>query len=291
MHGLDTQLRLLLATDLSERSDRAFDRALMLARENRAHLIVLSVIDEALPKPITERLSKQTHDFIEEHIAAAKIRGQAEVQIRIARGRDYKTIIDQARDGNVHLVILGTHRSDALIDTFVGATMDRVLRYGDRSVLVVKNKPRRAYQNILVGTDFSEMSSHALEYAIRLFPEAKFTLLHAHARPVAKSLRQDREFAKLWERRRANLTRMIERTLKRMREELGCTELALLPALEEGMALLAMIRHIETNKHDLLVVGTHGRSGWRKALLGSVTQAALSRAPSDVLAVRHAQED
>lgn len=291
MHGFDTQLRLLLATDLSERSDRAFDRALMLARENRAHLIVLNVIDEALPKPITERLSKQAHSFIEEHITAAKIRGQADVEIRITRGRDYKTIIDQARDGNVHLTVLGTHRSDALIDTFVGATMDRVLRFGDRSVLVVKNKPRRAYQSILVGTDFSEMSRQALEYAIRLFPEAKFTLLHAHARPVVKSLRQNREFDKLWERRRASLDHMVERTSTRMREELGGTEVAVLPVLEEGMALLAMLRHIETDKHDLLVVGTHGRSGWKKALLGSVTQAALSRAPRDVLAVRRMQED
>ena len=136
MHAFDSQFRLLLATDLSERSDRAFDRALMLARDSRGSLIVLNVVDEALPKEIRERLSQQAHDFIQEQLSASKIPGQADVQIRIVRGRDYKTIIDQARDGDVHLVVLGTHRADALIDSFVGATMDRVLRYGDRPVLV-----------------------------------------------------------------------------------------------------------------------------------------------------------
>ena len=62
MHAFDSQLRLLLATDLSERSDRAFDRALMLARDSRGSLIVLNVVDEALPKEIRERLSQQDCD-------------------------------------------------------------------------------------------------------------------------------------------------------------------------------------------------------------------------------------
>lgn len=291
MHGFDTQLRLLLATDLSERSDRAFDRGLMLARDNRAHLVVLNVIDEALPKEIRERLSQQAHDFIHEQLAATKSPGQAEVQIRIVRGCGYSTIIEQARDGDVHVVILGMHRTDALIDSFVGATMDRAWRYGDRSVLAVKNKPRRLYRNILVGSDFSDPSCHALEFAIRLFPQAKFTVLHAHAKPVAKSLRQNREFVKLLDRRRATLAKMVASVTEKMREELGSTDAALSAALEEGMPLLAITRHVESDTHDLVVVGTHGRSGWKAAMLGSVTQAVLARAPCDVLAVRASQQD
>ena len=291
MHTFDSQLRLLLATDLSERSDRAFDRALMLARDSRGSLIVLNVVDEALPKEIRERLSQQAHDFIQEQLSASKIPGQADVQIRIVRGRGYKTIIDQARDGDVHLVILGTHRADALIDSFVGATMDRVLRYGDRSVLVVKKKPSRLYRNILVGTDLSDASRQALEFAIRLFPEAKFTLLHTYVTPVAKSLRQNREFKKLLERSRMDLAKMAESVSEKMSKEIETSDIAVSSAFEEGVALLAITRHIENNKNDLVVVGTHGRSGWKATLLGSVTQAVLARAPCDVLAVRASHQD
>lgn len=289
MHAFDSQLRLLLATDLSERSDRAFDRALMLARDSRGKLIVLNVVDEALPKEIRERLSQQAHDFIQEQLSASKISGQADVQIRIVQGRDYKTIIEQARDGDVHLVILGTHRADALIDGFVGATMDRVLRYGDRSVLVVKSKPRHLYRNILVGTDFSDASRQALEFAIRLFPEAKFTVLYAHHKPVAKSLRQNREFEKLLERSQRDLAEMAASVSQKMSAEIATCEISVLSAFEEGFALMAIPRHIESNKNDLLVVGAHGRSGWKVALLGSVAQAVLVSAPCDVLAVRASQ--
>jgi nucleotide-binding universal stress UspA family protein len=285
-----TQLRLLLATDLSERSDRAFDRALMLARDNRARLIVLYVIDEALPARLARRLSKQAHDFIREQVAVAKIRDQANVEIRIVRGRDYKTIIDQARDGRVHAVVLGTHRTDALIDAFVGATMDRVLRYGPHPVLVVKSKPRSAYRNILVGTDFSTASRRALELALRLFPRARFTLLHVQGKPVPKSLTQRTLRLKLWERRHAALIKLAKSMSENVGDELGYPKLTISPALEEGEPVLAITRRIESKKHDLVVVGTHGRSGWKKALLGSVTQAVLARSRCDVLAVRPALE-
>ena len=291
MHGFDTQLRLLFATDLSDRSDRAFDRALMLARNNRAHLIVLNVIDEALPADIREGLSKQAHDFIQDQMTSAKISGQAEVEIRIVRGRDYQTIIDQARDGDVHLIVLGIHRADTLIDTFVGKTMDRVLSYGDRPVLVVKSKPRRAYAKILVGTDFSNASRRALQFAIRLFPTAEFTLLHVHGNPIAKSLRQNREFEKLWERRRIALTEMADGVLEHMRKEIGTGDFTIIPALHEGMPLMAIERHIETYHPDLVVVGTHGRSRFKEAFIGSFAKAVLSIARCDVLAVRPANED
>ena len=291
MHAFDSQLRLLLATDLSERSDRAFDRALMLARDSRGSLIVLNIVDEALPKEIRERLSQQAHDFVQEQLSASKIPGQADVQIRIVRGRDYKTIIDQARDGDVHLVILGTHRADALIDSFVGATMDRVLRYGDRSVLVVKSKPRRLYRNILVATDFSDASRQALEFAIRLFPEGKFTVLYAHHKPLTKSLLQNREFEKLLERSQRDLAKMAASVSVKMSKEIETSDISVLSAFEEGFPLLAIPRHIENNKNDLVVVGTHGRSGWKAAVLGSVTQAVLVSAPCDVLAVRASHQD
>lgn len=291
MHAFDTQLRLLLATDLSERSDRAFDRALMLARDNRAKLVVLNVVDEALPKDMRLRQSEEAHEFIKEQVAASKARGQADVEIRIVRGHDYKTIIDQARDSDAHLVILGTHRADALVDSFVGATMGRVLRYGNRSVLVVKSKPRRPYRNILVGTDLSDASQYALEFAIRLFPDAKFSLLHVFSRPVAKSIRQDREFEKLLQRSEETLTRMAATTSERMTRELETNEVVVTPIFEAGHPLLTINRHIETHKHDLVVVGTHGQSGWKTAVLGSTTQSMLASAPGDVLAVRAVREE
>ena len=73
---------------------------------------------------------------------------------------------------------------------------------------------------------------------------------------------------------------------EKMTKEIQTSDIVVSPAFEEGLPLLAIIRHSENNKYDLVVVGTHGHSGWKAALLGSVTQAVLAKVPCDVLAVR-----
>ena len=77
----------------------------------------------------------------------------------------------------------------------------------------------------------------------------------------------------------------------KMSKEIETSDISVLSAFEEGFPLLAIPRHIENNKNDLVVVGTHGRSGWKAAVLGSVTQAVLVSAPCDVLAVRASHQD
>lgn len=165
------------------------------------------------------------------------------------------------------------------------------MRFGDRSVLVVKDKPRHLYRNILIGTDFSDASHQALELAIRLFPDAKFTLLHSYFKPVTKSLRQSRDFEKLLKKNHMDLEKLAADVSEKMTKEIQTSDIVVSPAFEEGLPLLAIIRHSENNKYDLVVVGTHGHSGWKAALLGSVTQAVLAKVPCDVLAVRASHQD
>ena len=88
-----------------------------------------------------------------------------------------------------------------------------------------------------------------------------------------------------------DLAKMAESVSEKMSKEIETSDIAVSSAFEEGVALLAITRHIENNKNDLVVVGTHGRSGWKATLLGSVTQAVLARAPCDVLAVRASHQD
>ena len=65
--------------------------------------------------------------------------------------------------------------------------------------------------------------------------------------------------------------------------ELGGPELSL--RVEEGGAFEVISRAVEKMRPDLLVIGTHGRSGLLKVLLGSVTEEALRRLDMDILAV------
>ncbi|HXV50076.1 MAG TPA: universal stress protein, partial [Candidatus Binatia bacterium] len=58
-------------------------------------------------------------------------------------------------------------------DLLLGTTAERVVRKGDRPVLVVKRAADAPYRRVVVGVDFSEDSRYALELALRLAPQAE----------------------------------------------------------------------------------------------------------------------
>ena len=143
-------------------------------------------------------------------------------------------------------------------------------------------------KNILVPTDFSELSAYAVPYAVRLAErlDGSLTLLHADAfvEPIdlvgggmlahdaarvdeLRALAEERleEFAKAHVPRHVPVTRLTRVS----------SPFAAIPAVaaETGASLIAM--------------GTHGRSGWRRALLGSVAETVVKETIVPVLTVRH----
>ena len=62
--------------------------------------------------------------------------------------------------------------------------MNRLTRRSRIPVLVVKSRVRSSYRNILVATDFSEPSRHALETVGRWFPDLKLTIFNAYDIPT-----------------------------------------------------------------------------------------------------------
>ena len=292
MHGFGTQLRILLATDLTQRSAHALDRTIELAVSNRAHLTILHVIRDDLLKDVGEVVEGAAQELLEKQVAEAEARGVSGAELKLVLAAHYDSaIIAEGRRGPAHLIVLGVHRERPLRDTVLGATMDRVLRLGDRPILVVKTKPHGRYENILVAVDFSVPSREALEFAIRLFPQGRFHVLNACANLSGDSPRDWFVSSKtIAQKHRKHLEAMTEAVAQHMRQELGSSEFALTPIVDHGHPADAAKRQVERLHPDLVVVGTHGHTGWRHARLGSVAEAFLAWIPCDVLAVRPVHE-
>ena len=203
------------------------------------------------------------------------------------RGRDYETIIAEARKAHCDLVVIGTHRPSSLVQDMLGTTADRVLRYGGLPVLLVRQKPAGAYGSILVAVDFSPASRRALELALRWFPQARITAVTAYGTARRSLLGDDagvreaaaRDAAPGAERlpggdRRGAWAPSSQRRLPR-----SC------PMVERGWAEDVILHAALAAKPDLIVVGTHARGGLQHAVLGSVAEWVLTEAPCDVLAV------
>ena len=283
-----TQQRILLASDLTERAVPAFDRAVQLAASNQAHLTILHVIRDDLIKDVGEAVYGAAHESLKQLEADARARGAADTDMKLVLAAHYDSaIIDESREDRAQLIVLGSHRERPLRDAILGATMERVLRFGDRPVLVVKTTPKGPYNDILVAVDFSVPSRDALEFAVRLFPQGRFLVLNACPSLLGGTPSEWLVSPETIARKHAAQLEVIVKAVgHHMRQELSGANFTLTPVVDHGHPAEAAKRQIDRVKPDLVVVGTHGHTGWRHASAGSVAESFLAWMPCDVLAVR-----
>jgi nucleotide-binding universal stress UspA family protein len=138
-----------------------------------------------------------------------------------------------------------------------------------------------AFKRILCPVDFSAGSRHALDQAVALarWDGGAVTALHV-VPPIPYS-----------DPLMSQVTVLTPEDLQQIREELEAfvaDEVGAVPvatAVVQGNAVGAILREAETLPADLIVLGTHGRSGFERFILGSVTERVLRKAVCPVLTV------
>ena len=101
----------------------------------------------------------------------------------VVSGDPLARILETADAYGCSLIVTGTARDETLGRLLLGTTVEKLARQARQPVLVVKNRPRRPYRDVLVATDFSAGSRQALRAALYLVPEADLTLFHAYDVP------------------------------------------------------------------------------------------------------------
>lgn len=283
-------MRLLCATDLSSRADRALRRAGTLARDMPAELVLLSVVDDDQPARLVESERREVGALLAEMSSAMQELEGLSPRLRVEAGDAFDTIIQVAEEERADLVVMGEHRKRLLRDVFVGTTIERVMRMGRRPVLMVNAPPERPYRRVLATVDLSERSAHALCTANRLGLLTRAELIVFHAfEPVpgrgAMMLADASDEAIQDHVRHATTERRAE--LARFLRELDLGKGSALPrmALEEGPPAPALRRAVTRLSPDLVVVGTRGHGPLGRLVLGSFAEEALRTLDCDVLAV------
>ena len=141
-------------------------------------------------------------------------------------------------------------------------------------------------KKIMVAVDFSVFSRRAVEFAVRFAPSGAFHLVHAYDIPFRGFLYGQGTRKDVSEQHQLRFEQMIEQEMAAFLKGLQPKAPKMERVLEEGSARDVIHQEVERLKPDLLVVGTHGRTGVAQALLGSIAEDLLSQPPSDVLAVK-----
>jgi nucleotide-binding universal stress UspA family protein len=304
--------RILCAFDFSELGEEALATACSLVPRLDARLTVLHVIEPVpgldLPQPMVEGEEVRVRDDLEhvfERIAATRLPGRArgtpswELQLR--RGRPSLEIPRAARELEADLLVLGARGRTGVSRIWIGSVAESTVRMAACPVLTVRSvrnhaplpkTPLAHVKTILVPTDFSEGAAHAFEYAALLARrfDARIFLFHASedATRIPLVYAPQAPFPVPLEEVRRNLLARARRELDRFLAERVQDGLNVRPLLIEcRSAFRAILWTAQSESADLIVMGTHGRSGLPHLLLGSVAERVLRAAPCPVLTVRN----
>lgn len=148
-----------------------------------------------------------------------------------------------------------------------------------------------SFKEILVPIDFSEASVRALRLAVRVSREnhARITLLHVGVSPAmtwADMTHYGVVVPQSLVELHGQLAREQEHQLKKLAREEIPEEVPWATCLREGFPPEEVLAQIKAGSHDLLVMGTHGRTGLTRVLLGSVAERVLREAEVPVLVTR-----
>jgi nucleotide-binding universal stress UspA family protein len=279
--------RIIASTDFSTRSNRALRQAGLLAQPIDAELYVLHVVDDDQPDELINLEKREAERLINEQLHSMPELQHVRSEPRVTTGIPFDGILMAANELRADLVVMGSHRKRILLDVFVGTTIERVIRKANFPVLMVNNEAQRRYERVMAPVDMSDTSANALRFALSsgLIGDKDATLLHAFF-----ALARGKMFIANTER--SEIDRYVASERQRAIDEL----VAFLVAndfntrrwslrVEEGDPSEVISRAVSSIAPDLLVMGTQGRTGLLKFLIGSVTEVALRSLSVDILAV------
>ena len=226
----------------------------------------------------------------------------------ILEGRAHATILGAIETTRSDFVVMGTHGRPWYQRAFLGSTAEAVLRAADVPVLIIHNSdsslPPPRMMRMLFATDFSPASAAGEEWWQYLTQHGvrEVVLVHAVENPlldvyspdtadldlkhVSEESRQHppRSAQPYWE----NAMQVAQSRLNQLRQQLLAPPSPVLRAeivVTEGTPAMAIIAAAEQHQVDGIVMATHGRSGIRRFVLGSVTEKVLRSSSRPVLAV------
>lgn len=265
--------KLLLATDGSQFSEGAIREAINFAKMCSTRLYAVMVLEtnpeyETIGSGVLEKEEAE----VTRHLASIKTRASQQgvsCETIFHEGIEpHQAIIDEAVDKKADMIIVGRRGWKGLMKVLMGEVAARVIAHAPCKVLVVPRAAKIEYRTILVCADGSAHSNAAVSEAIAIAKRCGSTIL------AVSAMRDNTE----QEEAASNVNKVVE---SGQRE--GIAVEALTPT---GRSYDVIVETAGGRGVDLIVMGTYGKTGVRKLLMGSATKKVIEQAGCAVLVVK-----
>jgi nucleotide-binding universal stress UspA family protein len=276
---------ILVPTDGSDCAAAAVEYAAELASRYGARVYVLSVVDsrpfDDMPhRETVEAAAEETVAAVRDDLADAGV--TAETAVRV--GIPHREVLDYADENGVDLVAMGTHGRTGVERYLLGSVTEKVVRLSDVPVLTVPGSDGAdtRFSEVLVPTDGSEQAEAAVDVGADV-ADTYGARLHALAVVEPMSLGLDVRSEILADALGDAAQAAVERVAERATAA-GVTDVE--TTVRYGYPYREVLDYVDDNDVDLVAMGTHGRTGIARYLLGSVTEKVVRTAGVPVLTVR-----
>jgi nucleotide-binding universal stress UspA family protein len=286
--------RIIVGHDLGVGGEVASRSAAVLAHRCGSTLRLVHVVEpldayQRISHPLTspftlEEIAQKTGARLQALAASPELAGlQAEYEVR--SGKPFVEIIIAARAWSADLIVVGG--SSRAEEPFLGSTSERIVRKALVPVMVAKKPLSAEAKTFLVPTDFSSCARKAAEDALMLAKRFSARVIFFHALDLTPSY----SVAYAHE---LGVSVLVPPPAPEEIEPEWETFLTGLPldnidwekSMEDGQAAAAIVDRAKDIQADMIVIGTHGRSGLPHMLLGSVAEKVVRAASCPVLTIR-----
>jgi len=277
--------KILVAYDGSPTAKNALAVGADLAKSDKSWIKVLAVVpvyegDLSLfgVGNIKETINGPGQELLAEAKNLAQEHG-VHVFTNLEQGEPFERIVNVAEDENCDLIIMGRSGFTHLERELMGGVTARVIGHTERNVLIVQENARLDWNNILVATDGSPNSEAAVKHAISVAKEygSKLTAVSvAHT---------DEEMIALAPEHIKNL---VDRSLQYLEDvKKRCQEagITINTYVREGEPHDQITKLADEIGATLIIMGTHGRKGIRRLLMGSATERTIGYANCPVMII------
>jgi len=265
--------KLLLSTDGSQYSEGAIREAISFASKCSSKIYACMVLEtnpeyETIGSNVFEKEEEEARAHLESIKARATKEGVRCETIFHESGEASEAIVGEAAEKRVDMIVIGRHGRKGLAKALLGEVAAKVIAHAPCKVLVVPKAARIEYRNIVVAIDGSAHSSAALTEAIAI---AKRCGSHLIALSAMRD-ETERQEAEHYANKAADLA-----------QKEGVSAEAVTPT---GRSFNAIVETAGGRGVDLIVMGTYGKTGVKKLLMGSSTEKVIGNAGCAVLVVK-----
>jgi nucleotide-binding universal stress UspA family protein len=266
--------KLMVCTDGSDEGQNAVAVALELARACDSQVIAVQVLHvvpefQAVAPDLRATLGEEVRGNMAVIKAAADKMGVALKTVTPEGQAPHAAIVATAGEIRPDLIIMGRCGKTGLARILMGNVTARVIGNSPINVLVVPRGAALAFQRILVASDGSPYSQAAWELALAMAKQANSRLIGVAVAPEEGDIIE------------------AQAIIRRLLTAASLAGVPMKGVNPQGVAADAgIVQQAIKNEVDLIVVGSYGRTGLKKILMGSVTERVIGDSPCPILVVK-----